>query len=512
MAIQSASNAHMASLQQILGQVSKATALTGEAGQTISGQESESIINAVKGLPPASQTQAATAIQALVADGFLSLTDASQTAFAKAFNIPAQELTPRQTASLAGLQPATTAFGIAMGAVAKTPKMNRQTMANLVSKAEALLPKEGQQFLAAVLKNAARDGTLQMDSNARKAFVKWMGGLDQEKNVTERAEVFDAKPSGNVSAFAQLMASGACFEDLLAAFMFHVIGQIEKETKDKMEEYAQSIDREQGQTNQAGSMQNTSKLMESLGLDDKQDVTLTPEQIKATKKSLEAVVNSAHAHATDDGLIDSTEATKIAEKLGRLDYPVDALVANAILNNMRRSGLDLNGPLKPVIDWAVSKLSSDGKTPDLSPLPPIQDPSNPDDPVVAQLRSSPKLEDKIASYLVEVFSAGHSKENSNTQLKDKMKGLKALEKDMLANPVAQKALNESAAASPSPTTEAATPAQAESAATTGPQKSRQQLFEELKTLQQELGQILQAVSNILNTMHQNAMNSIRAIR
>ena len=42
--------------------------------------------------------------------------------------------------------------------------------------------------------------------------------------------------------------------------------------------------------------------------------------------------------------------------------------------------------------------------------------------------------------------------------------------------------------------------------------SRQELFEQLKKLQNQLSEIMQAISNILSSMNQNAMNSIRGIR
>ena len=42
--------------------------------------------------------------------------------------------------------------------------------------------------------------------------------------------------------------------------------------------------------------------------------------------------------------------------------------------------------------------------------------------------------------------------------------------------------------------------------------SRNLMFEELKNIMQKLQQMLQALSNVLNTMHQGAMNSIRNIR
>ena len=43
-------------------------------------------------------------------------------------------------------------------------------------------------------------------------------------------------------------------------------------------------------------------------------------------------------------------------------------------------------------------------------------------------------------------------------------------------------------------------------------KSTAMLFEELKALQQELQQVMQALSNVLNMMKENAMNAIRSIR
>ena len=44
------------------------------------------------------------------------------------------------------------------------------------------------------------------------------------------------------------------------------------------------------------------------------------------------------------------------------------------------------------------------------------------------------------------------------------------------------------------------------------QDSRQMMMEELKNMMQKLQQMQQALSNVLNSMHQGAMNSIRNIR
>jgi len=46
----------------------------------------------------------------------------------------------------------------------------------------------------------------------------------------------------------------------------------------------------------------------------------------------------------------------------------------------------------------------------------------------------------------------------------------------------------------------------------GGEDSRQLMFEEIKNMMQKMQQMIQSLSNILNTMHQGAMNSIRNIR
>ena len=99
MAIQNNSQSQMAALQRVLSQVDKATVFNGEAGQTISESEAQSIIKAVQDLPPASQVEAKNAIQSLVADRFIALTDSSRLAFAKAFQLPATRAVLERKAS-----------------------------------------------------------------------------------------------------------------------------------------------------------------------------------------------------------------------------------------------------------------------------------------------------------------------------------------------------------------------------------------------------------------------------
>lgn len=558
MAIPAVPNANLGAINRILAEIGRSIDDKTEAGARISDGEAQKIIGHLDALPKGERAAVQTELQKLLTQDFFTVTPEARKQFAQAFGVETKDLEPKDRAELVGLASARSAFQAGVQALAKTPQIDRKTMKRLVEGAEMFLDRPAQAYLAAVLRNASRDGALKLDTEARKGFTKWVGGLDQQGLVSDWAKGFDMPGAGNVDYLSQLMASGMCFEDLVAAFMMHIAGQLQKETTEKMEEIKRNEElikkREQG-----AQPSKLNDLFKSRGLDQGASApaagaaptspaaeppptqpALSPEYAAKTKRNLEAVVQSVHAHmsASDDtpNVIDAKEAGQIAEKFARLEGPVAKLIAGALMNTLRSTpGVYLEGAtFKPMVDWMKSQLGDDV---DLSPLP-RRNPSDPNDPIAKQLRSSDKLEDKIASFIVDTLLS------SDTALKDKMQDLKQLTSDMLANPATQaayehvvktqpdsaKALVEAAAAKgetveqgakASAPAEAAVPAEAgapagdpaaSSTSALEEPKSRQMLWEDLKNLQNQLAQIMQALSNILNAMHQNAMNSIRAIR
>jgi hypothetical protein len=321
-------------------------------------------------------------------------------------------------------------------------------------------------MLAAVLKNAAANGVFKFDSDARPGFAKWVGGLDQAGAVTKAADTFNKPGLNNFDYFGSRVARlgpNATFEQLLFAFMIHIAGQCETETREKMKQL-EGKDHEFDPKTGA-----------------KHGAAGTPGLSASAQKGVESTLKAIDKSLKNDGAIDATEAAKIQKTLDKLDPSVKGPVATAFASSLRRSGMDLGKPeMKPLTDWVKSVL---GDKTDLSPLPQGDASKAADDAMSNALLQSPKLEDKIAGYLTGVLMS------SDKSVGDKLKGFKDI-----AGPTA-----------------AATP--------TGPQEandprnnSRAVLMEELKFKINERSEIMQAISGILNSCHALVENATRAIR
>lgn len=568
MAVSGVARPNFDAINRVLAEIGKSIDAGTERGVAVSEGEAQKIVNHLGTLAPADRKLVEAEIIALLQSDVFQASPEGRKKFAEHFGLTARDLEPRETAQLVGLASSRSAFQLGVETLAKTPRLDRKNMKVLLSRADTLLDMPNKQFLAGVLRNASRDGTVQLDTDARKLFRQWMGGLDQQGGVSDWTSSFDAKGTGNIDYLSKLLASGACFEDILAAFMIHIAGQMQQEQVEKLKEIQRAeTDAAKPQPSVKKSM---NEFMQQNGLapeaapgaaDTKEaPAAAAPDAdyMKATKRNLEAVVQSVHHHMNDDDkFINAEEAGKIAEKLGRLEEPVSKLIAGSLVNALRRSpGVDLESEtFKPIVDWAKTQLGADI---DVSALTP-QKASDPTDPFAQKLRQSDKLEDKIASFMVDSLLA------SDKDLSAKMGDLKQLSasmenypeaakayeqvtaqqsaaqqatvpgetaEKMLAQPEAQAKAQAHAQAVPGANGEAAklsqaaaadpTAAVAQGAAVAGeaaaagvegePKKSRQVLFEELKNQNNELAAVMQALSNILNSMHQNAMNSIRSIR
>lgn len=577
MAVSGVARPNFDAINRVLAEIGKSIDAGTERGVAVSEGEAQKIVNHLGTLAPADRKLVEAEIIALLQSDVFQASPEGRKKFAEHFGLTARDLEPRETAQLVGLASSRSAFQLGVETLAKTPRLDRKNMKVLLSRADTLLDMPNKQFLAGVLRNASRDGTVQLDTDARKLFRQWMGGLDQQGGVSDWTSSFDSKGTGNIDYLSKLIASGACFEDILAAFMIHIAGQMQQEQVEKLKEIQRAeTDAAKPQPSVKKSMND---FMQQNGLapegaaaatDTKQAPAAAAapdaDYMKSTKRNLEAVVQSVHHHMNDDDkFINADEAGKIAEKLGRLEEPVSKLIAGSLVNALRRSpGVDLSSDtFKPIVDWAKTQLGADI---DVSALAP-QKASDPTDPFAQKLRQSDKLEDKIASFMVDSLLA------SDKDLSAKMGDLKQLSasmenypeaakayeqvtaqqstaqqstaqqsaaqqstvpgetaEKMLAQPEAQAPaqaqavpgangeaakLSQAAAADPTAATAqgAAVAGEAAAAGVEGePKKSRQVLFEELKNQNNELAAVMQALSNILNSMHQNAMNSIRSIR
>lgn len=468
MAMPPVSKTNSNALHRIMAELGRSMDAKSDSGSRISDGEAQKIVSELKNLPSVERAQAEQTLRELLVNDFFTVTPQARQQFAKAFGVQAKELEPKERAELVGLASARSAFQAGVQAIAKTPQVDKKTMKRIVDGAETYLDRPAQAYLGAVLRNASKEGTLKIDTDARKDFTRWVGKLESDKSVSNWSQSFETKGSGQVDYLSAMMASSMCFEDLVAAFMMHMAGKIQDETKEKMEEVRRS-ERGEGPNRatanraQGNSSSHVDDLFKKRGLDrpaggqdtNGDGVISAAEAAKAqgkpaagtssspvdadyaakTKRNLEAVVQSVHAHINDantPGVIDAKEAKKIAEKFERLEGPVAPLVARAMVNSLRSTpGVYLESDtFRPIVSWMKKTLGDDI---DLSPLPP-RSTGEASDPVAKQLRSSDKLEDKIAGFVVDTLLC------SDVALKDKMKDLKQLTNDMFADPKAAPAL------------------------------------------------------------------------
>ena len=468
MAMPPVSKANSNALHRIMAELGRSMDAKSDSGSRISDGEAQKIVSELKNLPSVERAQAEKTLRDLLVNDFFTVTPQARQQFAKAFGVQTKELEPKERAELVGLASARSAFQAGVQAIAKTPQVDKKTMKRIVDGAETYLDRPAQAYLGAVLRNASKEGTLKIDSDARKDFTRWVGKLESDKSVSNWSQSFETKGSGQVDYLSALMSSSMCFEDLVAAFMMHMAGKIQDETKEKMEEVRRAEggggpNRAEATRPQGGQASHVDELFKKRGLDrpaGAQDtngdgVISAAEAAKAqakpagagasepvdanyaakTKRNLEAVVQSVHAHINDadtPGVIDAKEAKKIAEKFERLEGPVAPLVARAMVNSLRSTpGVYLESDtFKPIVSWMKKTLGEDI---DLSPLP-RRSTGEASDPVAKQLRASDKLEDKIAGFVVDTLLC------SDVALKDKMKDLKQLTNDMFADPKAAPAL------------------------------------------------------------------------
>jgi hypothetical protein len=394
------------------------------------------------------------------------------------------------------------------------------------------------------LANNSKNGRIEMDTKARKPFMRQMMQIAKESALPAFLNDVEKSISPQNDRISQLLSSNMCFEDLVAAFMMLVAGSLQDDVKEKMRELEASR-RSEGRkgifnkatdalANKLGVTQSNIHVVEDVpGQAQGAQPGLTPEQVAQTRTTLEAVVQSTHHHLTDDGVIDATEANKIVEKLSRLDGPVADLVASALLNAFRRSGLIATEGAGPMVEWCKGRLGNDV---DVSPLP-AGEPGSMETDVAKSLSESGKLEDKIAGFVVDAMLS------SDKSLKEKMKAFKPIRKDMLSYPasaaamkdveqqVAQSGVSAHLAQEIGPKDKPGLLERAgdvvkdaggalkdvaldvaQEALAPEPEKSRQMLMQELQTLMQQFSQVMQAMSNVMNSMHQTTMNSVRNIR
>tara|TARA_Y100001954_G_scaffold238947_1_gene309739 strand:+ start:6232 stop:7815 length:1584 start_codon:yes stop_codon:yes gene_type:complete len=497
----------------------------------LSAQQIQALSQHLAELPPVQKKWATEGLQKALAQDAFELQAQNKATFATLLGIPVERMA--QKGDLRRQQPGSkNVLETTLQHKGKAGKLSGAQMEQLVASAQNL-PPEMQALVFNSLAENSKSGRIEMDSKARKPFMRQMLQVAKDTALPSFLQEVENRISPRNDQFAQLMASGMCFEDLVAAFMMLVASSIQDDVKEKMREIEAADRRERmgggllnkatdALANKLGVTQSNIDVIEDVpGTSSGPQPGLTPDQVAKTRVALEAVVQSTDHHLQDDGVIDAVEGKKIVEKLNRLDGPVGDLVAASLLNAMRRSGLVAAEGSQPMVEWCKSRLGDDVDT---SPLP-AGKPGSPESDVAKSLSESPKLEDRIAGFMVDALLS------SEKDIKEKMAAFKPIRDDMLQYPASAKAFDgatQVAAATTAAVAQESAPEKKEEKPglmarvgeavkdvvedATTPTKSRQMMATELQTLMQEFSQVMQAMSNVLNAMHQTTMNSVRNIR
>lgn len=311
----------------------------------ITSDDANAALQEFSKLQPAQQENAKALLSEAFQKNVFEIDDGSRSAFANAFGMKPQELSPQQAQKLGGMNAQRTIADIATDAIKKQKIISPDQMKNIVAGAEKLLGKEGQAFVAANLLNQNSEGVTKMDPKARKPFVKWMAGLDQDKSVSDWKTVMETPRTAETSAFSRAMAGAETFEQLVAAFMMFICGEIQDKTTDKMAE-ADGAHQAQKKDDRAGDIRDTAtKLANGLGIPSLSSVpdNLKGDLIKETANRL--------------GLEPQTVASEIGNVLGNAvqtpgGQTPGAQTPGAQTPGAQTPGADAQSPATPTPDAA----------------------------------------------------------------------------------------------------------------------------------------------------------------
>lgn len=327
-------------------------------------------------------------------------------------------------------------------------------MKEVLDAVKTMLPKELQERVMAGFKEASADGTFKANTEARPAMVKSIAQADQQGGVSRAAEGMAKQRS---SMLTNLMAKAKCFEDLVAMFMFQVAQDMQEEVKDKMDSIRKN-DPNMPKLDRAASLVNAVK-------------ALPPDTQKNIAGRLEKALADGNVNIknTDDmkplqGWLDQLGQQKAAAQDAQADGAEGAYGAPKDL---------------PPIDNAVARAMAKSDDPQLRDLGAIAESS-----VLA------KDLEAIVAKGPEAFA-----KMSEDDLKGVAETMGKLERH----------IEEFKGDLPEEVREDLMKRQGQDMV------SRQTQFEELKMLMNEYSQVMQALSNILSTMDNLAMHSIRKI-
>ena len=246
--------------------------------QIITSDDANAALQEFSKLAPAAQQNAKALLSEAFQKNVFEIDDGSRSAFANAFGMRPQELSPQQAQKLGGNHAQRSIADLATEALKKQKVIAPEQMQNIIAGAKELLGKDGQAFVAANLLGQNSEGSVKMDPKARKPFVQWMAGLDQDKSVSDWKTVMDAPRTAETGAFSRAMAGAETFEQLVAAFMMYICGELQDKTTDKMKE-ADVTQRDQKLQERGTQIRDTAtKLAAGTGIP---SLSMVPETLKA---------------------------------------------------------------------------------------------------------------------------------------------------------------------------------------------------------------------------------------
>ncbi len=428
-------------LNEVVHKVREALDQAGAGGKTITAQEAAGIIKQAEGLPAAALKELKTQVlHALTAQDHWDAAPDARQAFASFLNVPVDKLPLGKATQSTKSAAFTKAHN-----EARPRAIPRGEFKEIMGGMKEMPPEVREMCTASVL-GAQKDGLIKLDPESRKVLTRSVAtGFAEgpEKAMAHREEsslMVGAADSYGANYLAQVLASGGSFEEILFAFMLLMAGKAEKEAEDAMEQLAGlekdrdnkrpgrghgpgTVEPGSGGAGDIGGGGNGGGTVGTVGGSDQPS---DPADVKKAAKVLESMVQSAHHATTDksDGgtKITSGEAKKLVSYLERLPENVQQLLAGSLEKALQIGGVPLTGNAHFALDaWASERL---GRPLDIESSGEPGQPPPHNSELAKALRESDKLEDKVASFIVD------SMYKPDLSLKEKMEPFKSLRMDM----------------------------------------------------------------------------------
>lgn len=274
----------------------------------------------------------------------------------------------------------------------------------------------------------AKFGVESAGNAARGVMAEVVNGMEGNSGLSalDRALSMGARPM----SYAQyVMAHGGSFEEILFAFLLELADKTDKKLMDKIQEM-QRKEQMQKTGGLAANATADARIKALLGGDAGAEAPGAGAPavdaaggggVRKVSTQLEGMVQSVHAMVQDNSVggvaITKDEASRLVERLKGLPANVQGLLAGSIATAMGRSTMQMQPEARAALtEWghsvkgkkafdAAVKNAGKAEKPDHGPL-------------AAGLAASPKLEDKLAAFMVDTLTS------DSMTLKDKFKPFK----------------------------------------------------------------------------------------